>query len=87
MEAKVPWKKWLETALHKTKGKLHQVQARYKRSYDNFLRRQKDKILPDVWVFLRVERRDKREHRYKLAVVEVGPYGVDDVPRSTIFIE
>ena len=86
-ETRDTWKSWLEKALREAKGKLEQAQARYKRNYDARLRRQNEKIEPDNWFYLRVERRDEREHRHKLAAVAEGPYKVLDIRGSTVVIE
>ena len=86
-EARDTWKSWLKSTLQTAKGKLDQAQARYKRNYDARLRRQTEKIVPDDWVFLRVERRDEREHRHKLAAVADGPYKVNSTHGGTVVIQ
>ena len=63
------------------------MQTRYKRNYDNRLRKQSEKIQEDDYVYLRVERRDEREHRHKLAAVAEGPYRVIETKENTVVIE
>lgn len=85
-EARDTWKSWLETDLRKTKGKLDQTQARYKRNYEARLRRQTEEIAPEDWVYLHVERGDERKYRNKLSAVAEGPYNVNSTQGNTVVI-
>ena len=78
---------WLEKAIHGTKAHLAKAQARYKRNYDARLRRENTVIKSDDWVYIRVERRDAKEHRHKLSAVAEDPYRVDNANGNTVVIE
>ena len=76
---KSKWKAWLEKALTETRDPLSKAQERYKRNYDRRLRRDLENIKAGDFVFLRVERKDDKETRHKLAPIADGPYLVKDV--------
>ncbi len=86
-EAKSQWKAWLGKALSEAKGRLERAQARYKKNYDARLRRQSERIKKNDYVYVRVERRDEKEHRHKLAAVAEGPYRVIETKDTTVTIE
>ena len=83
------WKANLQQTLATARKKLLETQARYKRNYDNRLRRTNTIIKPDDFVFLRVERRDDKETRHKLAPIAEGPFRVKEVDTAskTVVIE
>ena len=83
------WKSWLTKAIKDTTDQLQKAQERYKRSFDKRLRKQREEIRKDDYVFLRVERRNDKEHRHKLAAIADGPYRVKDVntEAKTVVIE
>ncbi len=81
------WRAWLKKALVEAKSKLDASQARYKKNFDDRLRRQKENIKMDDSVFLRVERRSEKDVRHKLAAVADGPFKVIEVDTKTVVIE
>ena len=81
------WKHWLQETMHRTKKRLAQAQARYKRDYDRRLRRQDETIQAGDHVYLRVERKNAKDHRHKLAPVAEGPYRVSKSEGNTVVIE
>ena len=87
IETRDRWKTWLEKALTETKERLARAQVRYKRNYDQHLRKQTEVIKTDDYVFLRVERRDETMTRHKLAPLAEGPFKVVDVTGKTVVIE
>ena len=58
LDTRDKWKNWLTKALSEARGTLERVQTRYKRNYDNRLRKQRERIQEGDYVYLRVERRD-----------------------------
>ena len=86
-EARDKWRHRLSRTLREARDKLDRIQARYKRNYDNRLRKQREHINDDDQVYLRKERRDEREHRHKFAAVADGPFKVIKATRQTVVIE
>ena len=86
-EARIKWKEWLEKALADAKDMLTKAQQRYKRNYDARLRRHRENIKKNDYVYLRVDRRDEKEHWHKLAAVAEGPFKVLDTHDKTVVIE
>lgn len=78
-ELKRRWKHWIQDTLKKTKDRLEKVQVRYKKKYDA--------IHEDDYVHLRVERKNPKEHRHKLAPIAEGRYKVTNVDDKTVAIE
>ena len=68
-------------------GKVKRTQERYKKNYDQRLRRQSEVIKEDDYVYLRIERRDDKLTRHKLAPVAEGPYQVIQSTGNTVVIE
>ena len=77
----------MEKTLRETGDRLRKTQERYKKNYDQRLRKQSEIIKEDDFVYLRVERRDENETRHKLAAVAEGPYKVLEATRRTVVIE
>lgn len=75
----------METAIKK----LFEGQARYRKNYENRLRRNKSLIKPEDYVFLRAERKDYKETRPKLAPIAKRPFPSKDVdtPDKTVVLE
>ncbi len=86
-QEKQHWKQWLQKALTETRERLRKAQERYKKNYDERLRRQSETIKPEDFIYLRVERRDENETRHKLAAVAEGPFKVISSTRHTVVIE
>ena len=84
---KQKWKHWLQDTMLKTKERLTKAQARYKKNFDARLRKQRENITVDDYVYLRVERKDPTEHRHKLAAIAEGPYRVTKADDATVVIE
>ena len=70
---KEKWKARLKNALLESLKKLQAAQEPYKRNYDNRMRRAAEKINSDDQVYLRVERRDEKETRHKIAPIAQVP--------------
>ena len=81
------WKHWLVDTMKKTKERLDKAKARYEKNYDARLRNQSEVIHEDDYVFLRVERKNPKDHRHKLAPVAEGPFQVTKVDGNTVNIE
>lgn len=73
--------------MKKTKEQLDKPQVRYKKNYDSRLRMQSEVINVDDYVYPRVERKNPKDHRHKLALVEEGPSKVVNVDDNTVVIE
>ena len=84
---KKKWKHWLQDTMSKTKEQLQKAQARYKKNYDKRLRKQSEVIREDDYVYLRVERKNPKDHRHKLAPVVEGPFRVTKATGNTATIE
>ena len=83
------WKTWLVKAITDTTDKLKSAQERYKRAFDKRLRKQREEIKQGDKVFLRVERKNDKDTRHKLAPIAEGPYKVKSVNNDakTVVIE
>ena len=69
MTTHVKWRQCLSKTLVEARSQLDKAQERYKREYDKRLRRQRETIKKGDSVFMRVQRRDERQTRHKLAAV------------------
>ena len=76
LDFKHKWKKWLAKVIPETQEKLRKSQERYKRNFDKRLRKNTDTIAPGDNIFLRVERKDDKDTRHKLAPIADGPFPV-----------
>ena len=77
------WKNELLRTIATTRLKLAAAQARYKRNFDERLRLQTERIRPGAYVFLRVERKNEKDTRQKLAPVAEGPFLVKSIDKNT----
>jgi len=86
---KAKWKSWLAKALGEAGKHLRSAQERYKRNYDERLRRDTERISKGDYVFLRSEKTGDKESRHKLAPIALGPYLVKavDAKAKTVLIE
>lgn len=66
---------------------MKRVQTRYERSCDAKLRRESKIIKAIDYVFVRVEKQEKNEHRHKLAALTGGPYQVIETKNDDLGIE
>lgn len=64
-------KKWLTEVISETRGRLHKAQERYNR-----LRKNSEKLMRGDNIFLRVERKEEKKTRQKLAPIVEGPFPV-----------
>lgn len=69
------------------KKRLGAAQKTYKNNYDGRLKKQARKIEMDDFLYLRVERKDPKQHLRELTIVSEGPYQVTDVDSHTLVIE
>jgi len=81
------WKHWLQETMHRTRTRLLKSQERYKRNYDSRLRKQVEVVKQGDYVFLRVERKNPKDHRHKLAPIAEGPFLVTKTDKNTVVIE
>lgn len=65
------WNHWIHYRMLNKKESLNAEQARYKK-FDRSLRSQKETITENDDVFLRVERKNNKENRHKLAPIADG---------------
>lgn len=86
---KEKWKSCIVKAIADTTDKLQAAQARYKRSFDKRLCKQLEETRQADHVFLRVERKDDKDRRHKLAPIADGPFQVKsvDAEAKTVVIE
>lgn len=81
------WKNWLQDTLKKAKDLLDKDQARYKKNYNARLRKKSEVIHEEYYVYLRVERKNRNDHRHKLAPVSKEPDKVAKFDDSTVIIK
>lgn len=80
-------KHWLQDTVTKTKELHDKAQARYMKNYDASLRKQSAFILEKDYMYLRVERKNHKDHLHKLALVAEGPSEVIKIDDKMVFIE
>ena len=85
-EFKRRWRNWLVQTIATTRSKLQSAQQRYRRNYDERLRLHGERIKIGDHVYLRVERKEEKQTRHKLAPVAEGPFKVKDVKDNTVVI-
>lgn len=66
--------------------RLDKAQARYKKNYDERLRKQSEVIHGGDFLYLKVEQKNPKDHRHKLAQTIEGPYKVNEVDNNTVFL-
>ena len=81
------WNYWLQETMHRTRRRLLKSQQRYKRNYDARVRNQAGVVKKGDYVFLRVERKNPKDHRHNLALIVDGPYFVTKTDRNTVVLE
>ena len=83
LDFKHKWKKWLTKVIPETQQKLQKAQERYKKNFDKRIRKTTETIKPGDQIFLRIERKDEKETRHKLAPIAEGPFPVIRVDTSS----
>lgn len=86
MPAKHPWanfkhkcKHWIQDAMVKTKDRVTKAQTRYEKHFDARLRKQKEVINVDDYLYLSMEQKYADEHRHKRAPIAEVSYEVTKV--------
>lgn len=77
---------WFHDTMKKTKVRLDKAQGRYK-NYDKRLRKQSEFIHVVYYVYLWVERNNRKDRRHKLAAIVKSPFKVTNVDDSTVVFE
>ena len=81
------WMSWLESLMSTAKNSMNREQDRYRRNFDQRLRRHKQDIRPGSFVFVRKEYSNKSERKHKLAPIADGPFRVISANAHTVLIE
>lgn len=81
------WKHCLNETIKKSKERLENAQTRCEKNYDARLHKKQEVIHDDDYVFIRVEPKNPKDHRHKLASIAEGLFKVTNVDGNMITIE
>ena len=81
------WRNWLKAQIEAAGQQMLKTQERYRRNYDDRLRKQRSAIVAGSLVFLRKDHRDPGVRSHKLAPVVTGPHKVVEHDDHTVVIE
>lgn len=81
------WKAWLHTLMSTAGAEMRKAQERYKRNFENRLRKSCENIKKGTNVFIRKEYFSKEQPKHKLAPLANGPYEVINCDNKTVVVE
>ena len=81
------WMSWLDSLMSTAKSSMSKEQDRYRRNFNQCLRRDNQDIRSGSFVFVRKDYTNKNERKHKLAPIANGPYRVVNDDEHTVLIE